>query len=393
MIKIKWPVALAVLFFSLLGWYVVYTQAIVDILRRDAEQITSMFAVVQEAIQDTEPGAPETALYRLQEIVIRSGLPLVVTEADGSVLYAENLPFDVDLGSDEGQAQVQRFIRRLNVEHRPIAGFQGTSVHFGDTPEVARLRWMPYLLASGLLITVLIGFLVIRYQRRAEQEKAWTAMARELAHQLGTPISSLQGWLELLRLPDSERPGSLGQGEVAEGIEGDLTRLERISRRFELIGTEPELESTNLRDVLQSLEEYLQARLPRLTKGVTLSLDVPRNLPAVMGNEVLLTWALENIVKNGVDALAGKGGRIEIRARTSDPGWVNLRITDSGPGVPLEIRDKLFEPGISGKSGGWGVGLTLSRRIIEGGHKGHIALLDSAERGATFEIRLPAARA
>lgn len=393
MIKIKWPVALAVLFFSLLGWYVVYTQAIVDILRRDAEQITSMFAVVQEAIQDTEPGAPETALYRLQEIVIRSGLPLVVTEADGSVLYAENLPFDVDLGSEEGQAQVQRFIRRLNVEHRPIAGFQGTSVHFGDTPEVARLRWMPYLLASGLLITVLIGFLVIRYQRRAEQEKAWTAMARELAHQLGTPISSLQGWLELLRLPDSERPGSLGQGEVAEGIEGDLTRLERISRRFELIGTEPELESMDLRDVLQSLEEYLQARLPRLTKGVTLTLDVPKNLPAVMGNEVLLTWALENIVKNGVDALAGKGGRIEISARTGDPGWVNLRITDSGPGVPLEIRDKLFEPGITGKSGGWGVGLTLSRRIIEGGHKGHITLLDSVERGATFEIRLPAARA
>ncbi len=393
MIKIKWPVALAVLFFSLLGWYVVYTQAIVDILRRDAEQITSMFAVVQEAIQDTEPGAPETALYRLQEIVIRSGLPLVVTEADGSVLYAENLPFDVDLGSEEGQAQVQRFIRRLNVEHRPIAGFQGTSVHFGDTPEVARLRWMPYLLASGLLITVLIGFLVIRYQRRAEQEKAWTAMARELAHQLGTPISSLQGWLELLRLPDSERPGSLGQGEVAEGIEGDLTRLERISRRFELIGTEPELESMDLRDVLQSLEEYLQARLPRLTKGVTLTLDVPKNLPAVMGNEVLLTWALENIVKNGVDALAGKGGRIEISARTGDPGWVNLRIKDSGPGVPLEIRDKLFEPGITGKSGGWGVGLTLSRRIIEGGHKGHITLLDSVERGATFEIRLPAARA
>jgi signal transduction histidine kinase len=393
LIKIKWPVALAVLFFSLLGWYVVYTQAIVDILRRDAEQITSMFAVVQEAIQDTEPGAPETALYRLQEIVIRSGLPLVATEADGSVLYAENLPFDVDLGSEEGQAQVQRFIRRLNVEHRPIAGFQGTSVHFGDTPEVARLRWMPYLLASGLLITVLIGFLVIRYQRRAEQEKAWTAMARELAHQLGTPISSLQGWLELLRLPDSERPGSLGQGEVAEGIEGDLTRLERISRRFELIGTEPELESMDLRDVLQSLEEYLQARLPRLTKGVTLTLDVPKNLPAVMGNEVLLTWALENIVKNGVDALAGKGGRIEISARTGDPGWVNLRITDSGPGVPLEIRDKLFEPGITGKSGGWGVGLTLSRRIIEGGHKGHITLLDSVERGATFEIRLPAARA
>jgi signal transduction histidine kinase len=393
LIKIKWPVALAVLFFSLLGWYVVYTQAIVDILRRDAEQITSMFAVVQEAIQDTEPGAPETALYRLQEIVIRSGLPLVVTEADGSVLYAENLPFDVDLGSEEGQAQVQRFIRRLNVEHRPIAGFQGTSVHFGDTPEVARLRWMPYLLASGLLITVLIGFLVIRYQRRAEQEKAWTAMARELAHQLGTPISSLQGWLELLRLPDSERPGSLGQGEVAEGIEGDLTRLERISRRFELIGTEPELESMDLRDVLQSLEEYLQARLPRLTKGVTLTLDVPKNLPAVMGNEVLLTWALENIVKNGVDALAGKGGRIEISARTGDPGWVNLRIKDSGPGVPLEIRDKLFEPGITGKSGGWGVGLTLSRRIIEGGHKGHITLLDSVERGATFEIRLPAARA
>jgi signal transduction histidine kinase len=392
LIRIRWPVALAVLFFSLLGWYVMYTQSIVEILRRDAEQITSMFAVVQEAIQDTEPGAPETALYRLQEIVIRSGLPLVVTEQDGSVLYAENLPFLPDLGTEEGQARLRSFVRRLDVEHRPIAGFQGTSIHFGDTPEVARLRWMPYVLASGLLITVLIGFLVIRYQRRSEQEKAWTAMARELAHQLGTPISSLQGWLELLRLPDTERPGSLGQTEVGEGIETDLQRLERISRRFELIGREPELDPMDLRDVVRDLETYLQARLPRLTKGVTLVFDVPKNLPQVLGNEVLLTWALENIVKNAVDALAGKGGQIGIQARAGNPGWVNLRIHDTGPGVPMEIRDKLFEPGVSSKSSGWGVGLTLSRRIIEVGHKGRIALLDSAERGATFEIRLPAAR-
>ena len=216
-------------------------------------------------------------------------------------------------------------------------------------------------------------------------------MARELAHQLGTPLSSLAGWLEVLRLPQPERPGDLDEFDIATSIGEDLERLERISHRFELIGREPELEPLSVRQVVEDLEAYLQARIPRLArKGVDLIVDIPQGLPRVMGNEVLLIWALENVVKNALDALAGRGGKITIYAREVGGGWVSLRIRDTGPGVDPEIRDKIFEPGVSSKSSGWGVGLALSRRIVEGVHKGRIELLESVE-GTTFQIRLPAA--
>jgi signal transduction histidine kinase len=279
----------------------------------------------------------------------------------------------------------------LDAVRDPVGDPTLQMVHIGDTPEVVRLRYIPVLQAGGILLTVLIGFLVFRYQRRAESEKAWTAMARELAHQLGTPLSSLAGWLEVLRLPEPERPGVLKDGEIAGSIGEDLERLERISHRFELIGREPELESLSVRQVANDLEHYLAARIPRLSrKGIDLVLDIPKGLPRIMGNEVLLMWALENVVKNALDALAGRGGKITIYARAIGGRWVSLRIRDTGPGVDPEIRDKIFEPGITSKSGGWGVGLALSRRIVEVVHKGHIELLEEFE-GTTFQIRLPVA--
>ena len=404
MMRIKWPVALATLFFALLAWYLLYTKQIVDGLHRNQELMTEVFTLAQELIQD--PGDLETAdveegfrdagrfdlaLFELQGVVIRSLIPLIVMDGADSVLSVENLPFDIY--TPEGQEQVKALVRRLTATGRePVRGAGGNVIHFGDTPQLSGLKWIPYFQASGLAITLLIGFLVIRYQRRAEQEKAWTVMARELAHQLGTPISSLQGWLELLRLPVEERPGSLESDTVAGGIEEDLVRLERISHRFELIGLDPELEPLDIREVVRELENYLQARLPRLTTGILIVVDVPKGMPKILGNEVLLSWALENVVKNALDAMAGRGGEILLQVRKGLPGWVHLRIKDTGPGVDPEVRDKIFEPGVSGKDRGWGVGLTLSRRIVESGHKGHIYLLDTEGAGATFEVRLPAAR-
>ena len=404
MMRIKWPVAIATLFIVLLGWYLLYTQSFVDELHRNDELLTQVSGLVQELIQDTgDPGSGgaardrrrfETALFELQEVVVASGIPMIWTGQNDTVLSAENLPFEADIYSPRGQDQVKLLVRRLGASGRePIQGAGGTLIHFGDTPQLARLKWIPWLQASGLVITVSIGFLVIRAQRRAEQDKAWTAMARELAHQLGTPISSLQGWLELLRLPIEERPSAVEADAVAEGIEEDLVRLERISYRFELIGRDPTLESLDIREVVRDLETYLQARIPRLSTGVLLIVDVPKGLPKVLGSEVLLLWALENIVKNALDAMAGKGGEIRLKVREGLPGWLHVRIQDTGPGVDPEIRDKIFEPGVSGKEGGWGVGLTLSRRIIERAHKGQIHLLDNEGGGAIFDIRLPASPA
>lgn len=392
MTRRNWPVALAVLFVAQLVWYLVYTERIVQALRGNVETLTEIYALVQEGITDPSPAGADLALYRLQTRVIRSGVPLVITGVGDSVLGAENLPFEVDLDTRSGQEEARRYVRRLDIRHIPIGEPASTQVHYGDPPELSRLRWISWFQAGGLFLTALIGLMVIRYQRRAEGERAWTAMARELAHQLGTPLSSLQGWLELLELPRDERPEAIEAKVIGDGIREDLVRLERISHRFELIGREPELTRVDLHQVLEDLERYLQARIPRLTSGVELSVDLQPDLPPVMGSEVLLVWALENVVKNALDALAGQGGRITISASRDDRGSVTVRITDTGVGVPYEVRDRIFEPGVTTKSSGWGVGLTLSRRIIEVVHGGRIELSDAREAGATFYVRLPAAK-
>ena len=394
MIRIKWPVALATLFVMLLGWYLLYTQQIFRQVQANSELLSEIYREVQEGLVSQDPARETQALLQLQRIVTGSGVPLVVMGPGDTVIDHVNLPFEVDDRTPEGQERIRSYVRRLDEEHQPIGDTTGPQhIHYGDSAEARSLRSVPFLQAAGLLITVLIGFLVVRYQRRAESEKAWTAMARELAHQLGTPLSSLAGWLEVLRLPDRERPGDLDDFEIAASIGEDLERLERISHRFELIGTEPELESLSVRQVVRDLEAYLAARIPRLAKkGVELLVDIPHGLPRVKGNEVLLIWALENVVKNSLDALAGRGGKITIYAREVGGNWVSLRIRDTGPGVDPEIRDKIFEPGVTSKSGGWGVGLALSRRIVEGVHKGKIELLETVE-GTTIQIRLPAADA
>lgn len=388
----RWPIALATLFVVLLGWYLAYTQQIVRALRADAETLTQIFSEVQSGVTDPDPARADEALFRLQGIILESGVPLVMTGPGDTILNARNLPFEADLATADGQERVQAYVRRLDVRHPPVGDPEIQALHFGDTPEVRRLRWIPWLQVGGLLLTVFVGFAMIRTQRSAESERAWTSMARELAHQLGTPLSSLQGWLEVLKLPRRERPGSLEDADVAHAIEEDLERLERISHRFELIGREPELESLQLQKIVRDLERYLAARLPRLGRGVELIVDVPDSLPPVKANEVLLVWALENVVKNALDALAGRGGRISIYAReiAGRQKQVSLRIRDTGPGVDPEIRDRIFEPGATTKSGGWGVGLALSRRIVEGVHRGRIELLDGTG-GATFQVRLPVA--
>jgi signal transduction histidine kinase len=307
-----------------------------------------------------------------------------------TILAAENLDFEADLETPEGQASVRAYVRALDEQHALLGDLSGQHLHYGST---RKLGWTPWLQAGGLLLTVFIGFVVIRSQRRAESEKAWTSMARELAHQLGTPLSALAGWLEVLRLAHGERPGTLSDGEIAGSMGEDLERLERISHRFELIGREPDLEPLSVRDVVSDLEQYLAARIPRLSrKGVELVVDIPPGLPRVQGNEVLLIWALENVVKNALDALAGRGGKITIYAREVGGKWISLRIRDTGPGIDPDVRDQIFEPGVTTKSGGWGVGLALSRRIVESVHRGRIELLEGFE-GTTFQIRLPAADA
>jgi signal transduction histidine kinase len=387
-----WSIALAVLFIAQLVWYLLYTDGIVQSFRGNSETLSRIYAHVLEGVGDPRPDAADQALFRLQGVILDSRVPLVQTGPGDTVYAAANLPFEADLSIPSGQARVRDFVRELDRRNPPLGDPSVTLLHFGDPPEVRRLQWIPLLQAGGLLLTVAIGAMIIGVHRRAEGERAWTAMARELAHQLGTPVSSLQGWLELLKLPPEDRPQGLADEEIGEEIARDIARLERISLRFELIGREPELEEVDLGRVLESLREYLEVRLPRLSSGVALGVEIAPEIPPVLGSEVLLTWALENVVKNSLDALGGKGGKIRIRAEEAQGGKVHVVVSDTGPGVPPEIRREIFDAGVTTKTRGWGVGLALSKRIVEGVHKGRLEIGEDQEAGATFHFLLPSAR-
>jgi signal transduction histidine kinase len=373
----------------LLGSYIVYTQRVVFELRREAERSGRMYARVYEALADTSADA-NAALLDLARHIGESKVPVLVTDSDGNPTNALNTPFDARLNavSGRGDARLGRdptfreYIVKLDRQNVPIVEEGVGTVHIGDTPLVNGLRIIPLVQAGTLALLLLAGIYAFRTRERADREKVWAGMARESAHQLGTPLSSLSGWLELL----SEREGDPMTSKAIEHMRGDLDRLERVAHRFERIGRPPRQDPVDVRHLVEQVGGYFRARVPTLAHAVEIAASGGDEPLLVHGDAVLLEWALEVLMKNAVDALAGRGGRIYITS-SRVPEGVRIRVADDGPGIPREIRTRVFEAGFSTKDSGWGVGLALAKRIVEENHGGRL-LLVPAPRGATFDVIL-----
>jgi signal transduction histidine kinase len=391
-----WPTALALLAAGTLGWYLLYTELLVREMRREAVIHSRIFIRVMSGLQDPrmtgDPGesAAIEALLDLSEEVQRLGIPIVITDPDGEPAYAANLPFDADPADERDEERILAYVRDLARTNTPIVEPDLGIIFFGDPPLVRRLRWVPWLQVGALLGLLIAAGWTVRHNLRTERERIWAAMARESAHQLATPLSSLEGWVEILRLPSDERERLTSLHDIAAEMEVDLDRLEKVSRRFEWIGRPVRKEPVDVVSLLRTLERYVRVRLPQLSGGVDLQVEVEPGTPPVLGNEVLLEWALENLVKNALDALAGSGGQIRVSASVFSPRRVEIQVADTGPGVAPEVRSRIFEPGVTTKSNGWGVGLSLARRIVEDVHDGRLQLAPT-HPGATFLLTLPAA--
>ena len=372
----------------LLGSYIVYTQRVVVELRREAERSGRMYARVYEALADPASD-PANALFELSRQIADSKVPVLVTDADGNLAGAVNTPFDKLAASGvrtdprlAGNERLRRYIATLDRQNPPIVEAGVGTVHIGDTPLVLGLRFIPLIQAGTLALLLLAGVYAVRTRGRADREKVWAGMARESAHQLGTPLSSLSGWLELL----SEREEDPLAAQAVQHMRGDLDRLERVAHRFERIGRPPRRDPVDVRKLVDTVGGYFRARVPTLAHAVDIAASGGDEPLTVHGDAVLLEWALEVLMKNSVDALAGRGGRIYITSARVPEG-VRIRVADDGPGIPREIRARVFEAGFSTKDRGWGVGLSLARRIVEENHGGHLLLVPSP-RGATFDVIL-----
>lgn len=363
---------------ALLASYVAYTQRVVRQLRIESSRIGQMYARVYTAQSDTAVD-PAVALFDLATHIRQSGVPVILTDVNGTPTAAENLPFNAPIDDP----RVRAYIAVLDTENDPVVERGIGTVHYGHTELVKGLRIIPAAQVAILLLLLLAAWYAFRVRGSAERERVWAGMARESAHQLGTPLSSLSGWIELLR----EQTDDPMSQRATEHMEADLRRLERVAHRFERIGRPPQRESVDLKQIVVDVVTYFRARVPTLAHSVQIESEVA-GTPVVKGDPVLLEWAVEALVKNAIDALAGRGGRVRVRVLERPEGVVELLVEDDGPGIPREHRRQIFEPGFSTKPSGWGIGLALTKRIAEESHRGKLVLLPT-DKGATFQITFP----
>jgi signal transduction histidine kinase len=380
------PVILVALGIALLlGWYVAYTQRVVRDLRVEAGRQSRTLARVFRAFVDTGQGAAAAAL---QDVVIQaraSGVPMIATDPAGNPTAAVNLPFEEDPPGPRTRAHIAVLDRR----NPPIVEPGFGTVHYGDSPLVQGLAIVPLIQTVALLALLGAGVYVLLLRGRAEREHVWAGMARESAHQLGTPLTSLSGWIALLEDEVAERGARANPllRSAVVNMQSDLERLERVAHRFERIGRPPRRDRVDVAALVDRITSYFRARVPTRAHAVTLTAHRPDAPLEVDGDAVLLEWVLEALTKNAVDALAGRGGRIEVSAERLSDGSVRLRVVDDGPGIPRELRRRIFDAGFSTKERGWGIGLSLARRIVEENHGGRLTLAPS-DRGAAFEVIL-----
>ena len=366
---------------ALLAWYVIYTRQVVAELRVAATSQGRMYSRVYRALLDTSTAGQDRSdvLFDLIGEIPASGLPLIITDKDGKVSAVANLPFQEPIDGPRTRA----YVAELDRQNPPIVvpGVQG--LHYGDIPIVRGLTVIPIMQAVGIGFLLVFAIYALVERGRAEREKVWAGMAREAAHQLGTPLSALSGWLELL---DDDVVTPTGKRAVQAMIQ-DLHRLERVSHRFERIGRPSRNDEVDCAALVDRLAAYFAARAPTLARQVRITSRHPDGPLVTRGDGVLLEWVLEVLIKNAIDALAGRDGNVVVSAEPVPEGGVRIRVEDDGPGVPRALRRRIFDAGFTTKQHGWGIGLSLARRIVKENHGGALILADTS-RGAAFDVIL-----
>lgn len=354
------------------------------------ENIEEVPDSVISLIEDAESTRNSTD-FVTEEIILedRFKIPTIVIDSHDVILHQRNID-SLTMASETKREELVREFKSLNSpidfvigdEKRQMTQF----VYYGESPTVQMLRYFPYIqiLLLGLLLG--IGYTTYRSITRSEQSNLWVGMAKEAAHQLGTPISSLYGWLQLLK--DEYRYEETATN-IANEIEKDIQRLRGVAERFGKIGSEPELKTMDIQPILEQVMIYMERRLPRLGKAI----EVRKELNAtakVKTNPELLQWAIENLVKNAMDSLKGieKEAYISITSKVQE-GEVIIDIEDSGSGIEIQNVKNIFKPGFSTKKRGWGLGLSLTKRIIEEYHSGSVFVLRSElNEGTTMRVTL-----
>ncbi|MBC8311038.1 MAG: HAMP domain-containing histidine kinase [Candidatus Marinimicrobia bacterium] len=359
--------ALALIISSLIFWI---NRQMVTQLRLDAQkQVEYLAQAYTKAINSSD----EHELQFVLDVVLPSlNFPIVITT--NKEIYATiNLEIPYEEGSPQYNDAVWLIVHRMDDEFTPLKivweDIEVGDIHFGDPDIVGRMRWLPVMELCLALLFILLSLWGMRLIRKSEKNSIYVGMARETAHQLGTPISSLMGWFKLLQ----ENPEN--SDEIMDSIDDDIHRLTAISDRFAKIGSNPKKDDIDICKLIENISLYISHRISDRSK-INISTKIPDS-KWMFGDETLLSWAFENLIKNSVDAIERGEGDIVIELTSISNNQIQIDIIDSGKGIPRKDRSNVFKPGFSSKKRGWGLGLSLTKRIIEELHHGKIFVLKS----------------
>jgi signal transduction histidine kinase len=352
-------------------------------LQQNTSVPDSIISLIEEAEADR---ASQT--FVMQEIVLseeRFQVPRIIVDERGEIMHANHVdePLNEDL-IDRYASMHDPIEIRLDSEEYS----QKQYVYYGESPTVRYLRYFPFIQLSLLALLLGIGYVSYRAITRSERSNLWVGMTKEAAHQLGTPLSSMYGWVELLR--DEKENDDFTQ-RVCNELESDISRLRGVAERFNKIGSEPELHLQKLKPILEQVIDYMEQRLPQLGKNVDVLRKMDSSIQARV-NPDLFQWALENIIKNAMDAIKSTTSRahvsVKLHRRENE---VYIDIKDSGVGIEKKYQSEIFKPGYSTKKRGWGLGLSLTKRIIEEYHDGKLVIHRSElGEGTTMRVILKA---
>jgi len=390
--------------------YALYTCTVIDRLQAEAVAVTRTYAeLIRTAISDRIlPGEINTVF---EEIINKSNHPIIVTDTLWNPVMWKNIPAGglhryahVNAGdtSEATRTRLAGMIRAYRNEYEPKPLHASGSnqligyLVFGNNRLVSGLKLMPFVQIGVIAAFLAFAYIAFQIIRVTERGNLWVALAKETAHQLGTPISSLMGWVELMKETSAadehyDPAAFLTQvHKICEDMENDLKRLRIITNRFSQIGSLPALTPNSLNEIVEEAMKYLGQRLPLLRKRIRVTTAFGE-LPPVRVNRDLLEWVFENMMKNAIDAITRDDGLIEIKTEyIKVDNLVRVTHRDNGVGISWEDRKRIFSPGFTSKKRGWGLGLTLAKRIVEDYHKGRIYVAWSQKgRGTVFCVDLP----
>jgi len=365
-----------------------HSQRIVNQLRADSRDILQFYANLYAAAASEETSSNLNFIF--EEIILRTNFPIIQTDPESNPIAWKGIEIESNDPSPAAIEKVKGMVEVMRHDSDPIPlKYQEIMLgylYYGDSKLIKQLQMLPYIGIAVVGLFVLIGFLGFRSIQRSEQQFIWVGMSKETAHQIGTPLSSLMGWLELLKSKVRDKDSLKNLGEM----EKDIERLTRITARFSQIGSKADLKEEKIASIISDVVRYFKTRLPQGGKRVKIVENYQVNSTVAL-NKDLFEWVIENLLKNAIDAIEKDVGRIEINVNELKNGRhrVCIDISDNGRGIDAKRKSEVFKPGYSTKQRGWGLGLSLAKRIVDQYHGGKLTVKESrTHQGTTMRILL-----